>query len=76
VLYNLNDNYPFYDVEEEISRFAEEANIPVFSLTSGFIGKNAADLWVSANDQHPNEQGHIIAADTLLPYVLDVISEK
>ncbi len=76
MLHNLNDNYPFYGVEEEISSFAEEAKIPVFSLTSGFIGENATNLWISANDQHPNEQGHLIAANTLLPYVLDVISEK
>jgi lysophospholipase L1-like esterase len=76
ILYNLDTNYQFYGVEEEISRFANDENIPVFSLTPGFIGEEESDLWISANDQHPNERGHQIAADTLLPYVLDVILEK
>lgn len=75
VLFDLNKNYQFYEVEEEITRFAKEERIPVFSLTPGFIGENAADLWVSANDQHPNERGHQIAADTLLPYVIEVVSK-
>lgn len=76
ILYNLDKNYQFYGVEEEISRFANGENIPVFSLTPGFIGEEASDLWISANDQHPNERGHQIAADTLFPYVLNVILEK
>lgn len=76
ILYNLDENYQFYDVEEEISHFANNENIPVFSLTPGFIGEEASDLWISANDQHPNERGHQIAAETLFPYLLDVILEK
>jgi lysophospholipase L1-like esterase len=75
LLYELDENYPFYDVEEEIVRFAEEASIPVYSLTPGFIGENAEDLWISANDQHPNELGHQLAADSFLPYILKVISK-
>lgn len=68
MLFDL-DHYSFFPVEAEIERFAREAEIPVFSLTPGFLGRDAASLWVAANDQHPNAEGHQIAADTLFPLV-------
>ncbi len=63
------DHYRFGDVEEEIQQFAEQSRIPVFSLTPGFLGKADHELWVASNDQHPNPEGHRIAAETLLPYL-------
>jgi hypothetical protein len=74
VLFRLDENYLFYEVEQEIIRFANEANMPVYSLTDGFMGHVDKSLWVSANDQHPNEKAHLIAAETLLPYVKQVIN--
>jgi hypothetical protein len=73
MLYNLESNYPFYEVEDEITRFANSIDMPVFSLTPGFIGQSSHTLWVSPNDQHPNEKAHRIAADTLYPYIKQVI---
>lgn len=73
LLYNLDENYPFYGIENEIIQFANESNIPVFSLTPGFIGNDAQNLWVSNNDQHPNELGHKLATEALLPYLMEVI---
>jgi len=73
LLYSLED-YPFYAVEEEIVRFAREEGIPVYSLTPGFIGKQAHTLWIAENDQHPNEEGHRVAADTLYPYLEQVVN--
>lgn len=75
ILYRLDDNYPFYDVEETIIDFADLAGISVFSLTPGFIGQSAEDLWVSVSDQHPNKQGHLLAAETLLPYMMQILSK-
>ena len=75
LLYSLDSSYPFIEVEKEIARFAEGINIPVFSLTDGFMWQKDHTLWVSPNDQHPNEKGHAIAAETLFPYVLGVIKE-
>jgi lysophospholipase L1-like esterase len=73
LLYDLDSSYPFYKVEDEIVRFADSGDIPVFSLTKGFIGQADHTLWISPSDQHPNERGHQIAADTLYPYLKEVI---
>jgi hypothetical protein len=75
VLYRLDEDYPFYEVEEEITRFAKVVNMPVYSLTPNFMGYADDTLWVSANDQHPNEKDHRIAADALFPYVKEVVSD-
>jgi len=75
-LYGLESKYPFYAIEEEIMRFAQETDMEAFSLTQGFIGIESSALWVSASDQHPNEKGHKIAADTLYPYLKKVIENQ
>jgi hypothetical protein len=72
LLYGLKD-YEFHDVEAEILRFAETHDIPAMSLISGFEGKDERDLWVSPVDQHPNAVGHEIAAETLLPYLKEIL---
>ena len=69
------DDYRYFDIERGIERFAEEEGIPVASLTSGFLGRDAESLWVASNDQHPNEEGHRIAADTLYPHIQAMISD-
>jgi lysophospholipase L1-like esterase len=71
-LFDLKD-YDFFGVEQEITRFASDHGIPVYSLTPGFLGEDEESLWVASNDQHPNEKGHRIAADTLLPYLRTVL---
>jgi len=70
------DDYPFQAVEDEILRVAREAGIPAISLLDGFRGQDARALWVAANDQHPNERGHRIAANTLYPYVRDTLRKE
>ena len=70
------DADPFTAVEREIERFARDAGIPLFSLSPAFRGRDAATLWVSPNDQHPNEEGHRIAAGALLPYVEATLRER
>lgn len=67
------DDYKFSAVENEIARFAKANDIQVFSLTPGFLGEDDRSLWVSPVNQHPNAEGHRIAADTLYPYLLDAI---
>ena len=73
ILFSLDENYPYHQVEQEIIRFATAANMPVYSLTTGFMGQTDRTLWVSANDQHPNEKGHAVAAETLFSYVRQVL---
>jgi hypothetical protein len=72
MLFGLESGYQFKDVEDEVARFARGAGIPVFSLTPGFLGRRSRSLWISPNDQHPNELGNRIAADTLFPYMKKV----
>jgi lysophospholipase L1-like esterase len=73
MLYDLDAGYQFHEVENEIVRFARDESIPVFSLTTGFIGQASHTLWISPNDQHPNAKGHMIAANTLYPYIKKVL---
>ncbi|MCP4219184.1 MAG: hypothetical protein GY765_31400 [bacterium] len=75
LLFGLESNYQFYDVENEISRFAKDNGMEVFSLIKGFIGHNSKSLWVAPGNQHPNEKGHKIAADTFYPYVRNVLND-
>jgi len=74
LLFGLESHYQFHNVEKEISHFAKENSIPIFSLTKGFIGHKSKALWVSPSDQHPNEKGHLIAANTLYPYLKEILN--
>ena len=72
LIFGLRD-YAFHDVEAEILQFAAGHDIPAMSLIAGFEGHDERDLWVSPIDQHPNATGHRIAADTLLPYLEQIL---
>ena len=56
LLFNLK-RYEFHDVEDGIIRFANGHQIPVYSLTPGFLGEEDHSLWVANNDQHPTKKG-------------------
>jgi len=75
MLYELGDDYPLAEVCDAIEGFAHEHEIPVFSLLPSFRGRDAPDLWVSAYDQHPNSEGHRIAAEALYPFVVSQLAE-
>lgn len=73
MLFGLEGRYPFAEVEEEILGFARSEKIAAFSLTPAFAGRSSAALWVAPYDQHPNEEGHRVAAAALFPLVLEVL---
>jgi hypothetical protein len=73
LLFGLDD-YAYDAAETEIETFAQRNEIPVFSLTPGFLGRDERELWVSPSDQHPNEEGHRVAAETLFPYLAQAIA--
>lgn len=75
VLVELHEDHPFRVISEVVVRFAEENDIRVLDLLPFFLGRNGPDLWVSRWDQHPNEAGHAIAADALLPFVEELVRE-
>lgn len=75
MLFGLEGRYPFARVEEEILGFARSQKIAAFSLTPAFAGRASAALWVAPYDQHPNEEGHRVAAAALYPLVLEVVGQ-
>lgn len=73
VLVELAGDYPFQAICAEILRFCEEAGIPAMNLLDAYRGKQATELWVSSLDQHPNVEGHRIAADGIEPFLLELL---
>ena len=73
ILVELNERYPFRAVCDIIMEFALKNNIPAQSLLPAFMGLNGKDLWVLPYDQHPNEKAHLIAAQSMLPFVQDLL---
>ncbi len=74
VLVELDESYPFQSVTDLLLDFARENDIPAHDLLPAFRGRDAPELWVSAVDQHPNAKGHRIAADSLQPFVEELLS--
>jgi len=73
VLVELSEEYPFQAIVDRLEQFAIAADLPVHSLLPDFLGEDAAQLWVSDADQHPNERAHAIAAESLLPFVSQLL---
>jgi len=69
VLFELNDHYPLADVCDVIKTFCHDHDIPVLSLLPTFMNMQAPSLWLSPLDQHPNEQGHALAADAIYRFL-------
>lgn len=75
MLVELDEGYPFRAVSDLLMEFAAARGIPAHDLLPAFLGREAADLWVSPLDQHPNEAGHAVAADSLLPFVRALLEQ-
>jgi lysophospholipase L1-like esterase len=75
VLVELDEGYPFRAISDLLMEFAAAHGIPAHDLLPAFLGREAADLWVSPLDQHPNEAGHAVAADSLLPFVRALLEQ-
>lgn len=76
ILAGLDDDYPFADICELLIDFADREGIASFSLLPAFMGRHGPDLWVSPFDQHPNEAAHEIAAQALLPFVMQLLESE
>lgn len=76
VLVELNAGYPFAEIHRALADFArDDLRTPVHDLLPAFRDRRAQDLWVSPLDQHPNEEGHRIAAQSLLPFVRSLMED-
>jgi len=67
--------YPFQQVVDRISAFGDSLGVPKLDLLPFFRGREATTLWVSALDQHPNAEGHAIAANALKPFVSQLLAK-
>jgi lysophospholipase L1-like esterase len=54
-----------------IASFCAKNGIEMIDLFHVFEGRPYASLWVHASDQHPNEEGHAIAAEALADFILE-----
>lgn len=61
--------YPFDHVCRLIAQFGHEQAWPTLELLPSYLGRDATKLWVTPYNQHPNELGHRIAADAIVPFV-------
>jgi lysophospholipase L1-like esterase len=68
-LYGLDESYPFRSLHGMISDFCTERGIAVLDLFDAFEGRSDTDLWVHPSDQHPNREGHRIAAEALAAFI-------
>ncbi|MDP6762640.1 MAG: SGNH/GDSL hydrolase family protein [Planctomycetota bacterium] len=74
ILAGLDDDYQFEPLCTLLEEFAREAGLPTHSLLPTFRGLHGPDLWVSPHDQHPNERAHALAAESLLPFLSDLLT--
>lgn len=70
----LERGYPFGPVHETIHRFCLVEGIPHHDLLSVFRGRRGSDFWVHPVDMHPNEIAHRLAAESLAPVVLKLVT--
>ncbi|MBZ0183560.1 MAG: hypothetical protein K8F60_13970 [Melioribacteraceae bacterium] len=68
-LTNLNDNYPYREVNQKVEEFTNLMEIAFFSLFNVFYGYNAEDLWVSGANTHWNAKATQIAAEHLSAFL-------
>lgn len=69
------DAYPFERICDEVLELAARHEIPSLDLLPAYRGRYSPELWVSPVDQHPNAEGHRIAAEALLPFIQQLLEE-
>jgi len=68
-MYRLDSGYPFQVMHRLVATFCRQNGIPVHDLFPAFEGREYTDLWVHPSDQHPNEIGHAIAAESIADFI-------
>ena len=75
-LYNL-DKYELRDVHDKMAEFAVELGVPFCDLLDDFAGRDGKRLRLGGDDDHPNEAGHLIAAEALSRFLRkEVLPER
>jgi hypothetical protein len=69
LLFELEKNYPFQEIVDEMDRFLTASQIRSVNLLPSFQGKKTFVLWSRPTDSHPNKIAHRIAAEAIYRYL-------
>ena len=67
------DDYDLPDVHQTMRAFASELAVPYLDLLDVFAGRDAEALRVSLVNEHPNPEGHRIAAEAMAKFVREEV---
>lgn len=70
-LHQLGSDYPFRHEHQLVREVAEGAGIHVVDLVDTFPADNPMGLWVSAEDAHPNSEGHRLLAEGIAAALME-----
>ncbi len=73
VLVNLDGDYPYAALHEQLHRLLDEFGVRYVDLLPAFRGHDAASLWVHPTDHHPNEIGHALATQAIGEALADLL---
>lgn len=65
ILWELDGDYPFRDIHEQIAEACRDAGCECIDLLKTYRGRPTETLWVHPTDHHPNELAHRLAANRL-----------
>jgi len=69
-LTNLDSNYPYAELKENVSKYVIENNVHYFSFYDIFAKYKPIDLWISKENTHWNDKATTIASDALCSYLI------
>jgi 23S rRNA pseudoU1915 N3-methylase RlmH len=68
--YPVDDNYPFFPLHQKVHKLLEKLSVPHLDLAEPYRGLPIERLQVMPGvDRHPNEIGHRIAAEAIIPWL-------
>ena len=71
--HNLSQRSPYKALYAKVEfKFSELGinTVNLFPIFQRRFGRNPSDLWIQADDPHPNERGHSVMADVLFKYLV------
>lgn len=63
-------NYPFIEIHRQVRELCTDLGIPHLDLLSAFQDKDSSELWVSADDPHPNSKAHEMIAKEVQGFIM------
>ncbi len=67
------EDYPLADVHREMRQFVSHLDVPYLDLLEAFAGRDGDALRVSLANEHPNSEGHRLAAERIARFLRDEV---